>query len=240
MSFAADDTLNDMHADPWFGCVNELADLPILVHRRELAPDEWKETIAYLADKGGAPLMEILRAGSAAIAADGALDAAVFAMASAPIGKVAAAVRERSLVPRPLLDYDTRRIGSYAAFLERRAWLDSGWSTNFAAQLDMVRKPIKKASTTAHEAIALRLERLKGIDVEAHPWMLMSVQSLTLAFLARLEARGRISATYLNRGLISQWTRMAELCPTMVSTDLLMADALILYGSKGDLIGEEQ
>lgn len=70
--------------------------------------------------------------------------------------------------------------------------------------------------------------------------MLMSVQSLTLALLARLEARGRINGTYLNTGLLKQWTRMAELCPTMVATDLLMADALVLHGSKGNLIGGQQ
>lgn len=238
MSFASDDTFNDMHADPWFGCMNELADLPILTHRRQKVPDEWRETVAYLADKGGAPLMDILRTGKASIAADGALDAAIFALASVPVGKIAAAVRERSLVPRPLLDYDTRRIGAYAAFLERRAWLDSGWSKNFAAQMDLVLKPIKTASEKAHEAIALRRARLTGIDLEEHPWMLMSVQSLTLALLARLEARGRINGTYLNTGLLKQWTRMAELCPTMVATDLLMADALVLRGSKGNLIGE--
>jgi hypothetical protein len=33
---------------------------------------------------------------------------------------------------------------------------------------------------------------------------------------------------------------LAELCPTMVSTDLLMAEALILHDRKGNLIGEEQ
>jgi hypothetical protein len=239
-SFSSDITLNEMHVDPWFGCMNELADLPILVHKRTDAPDEWKETIAYLADKGGMPLMNILRTGRAAIAADAAFDGTVFAMASAPVGKVIATVRERSLVPRPLLEYDTRRLGAYAAFLERRAWLDSGWSKNFAAQLDMALTPIKRASATAHAAIALRLERLKGIDIEAHPWMLMSVQSLTLAFLARLEACNRLDGSYLDTGLLTVWTRLAELCPTMVATDLLMAEGLTLFERKGNLVGGER
>ncbi|MCV7016275.1 hypothetical protein H7I96_00820 [Mycolicibacterium aichiense] len=240
MSFAADDTLNEMHADPWFGCMNELADLPNLVHKRSDAPDEWKETIAYLADKGGTPLMELLRTGSAAVAAHAAFDGNVLAAASVPVGKIVANVRELSLVPRPLLDYDTRRVGAYEAFLQRRVWLDSGWSKNFAAQMDLVLKPVAKASLKAHQAIMVRRERLTDIDLEEHPWMPMSVQSLTLALLARLEARGRINGTYLNKGLITQWTRMAELCPTMVSTDLLIADALVLHDLKGDLIGEQQ
>ena len=81
---------------------------------------------------------------------------------------------------------------------------------------------------------------MKGIDAVNDPWMLMSVHSLTLASLARLEACGRINGTYLNKGLVGQWARMAALCPTMVSTDLLMAEALILHDRKGNLIGEEQ
>jgi hypothetical protein len=235
-SFSSDITLNELHVDPWFGCMNELADLPILVHKRTEAPDEWNETFAYLAEKGGTPLINILRTGRTAIAADAAFDGTVFAMASAPVGKVIATVRERSLVPRPLLEYDTRRLGAYAAFLERRAWLESGWSKNFAARLDMALTPIKRAAASAHGAITLRLERLKGIDVEAHPWMLMSVQSLTLAFLARLEACGRLDGSYLDTGLLTVWTRLAELCPTMVATDLLMAEALTLFERKGNLI----
>jgi hypothetical protein len=238
-SFSVEATLNEMHADPWFGCMNELADLPILVHRRSDAAYEWKETVAYLTDKGGAPLINLLRTGRASIAAEAALDATVFAMASTPVGKVVAAVRERSLVPRPLLEFDTRRLGSYAAFLSRRAWLDSGWSKNFAAQADMVLKPINRASAKAHEAITLRLERLKGIDVESHPWTMMSVHSLTLAFLARLEACNRLDGRYLDTGMLTAWTRLAELCPTMVATDLLIAEALTLHDRRGDLIGEK-
>jgi hypothetical protein len=64
----------------------------------------------------------------------------------------------------------------------------------------------------------------------------MSVQSLTLAFLARLEACGRMKGQYLDKGLLAVWTRLAELCPSMVATDLLMAEALTLYDRKGDLV----
>lgn len=238
-SFSADVTLNEMHVDPWFGCMNELADLPILVHRRKDAPEEWKETLAYLTDKGGAPLMNILRSGRTAVAVEAAFDERVFAMASAPVGKVVAAVRERSLVPRPLLEYDTRRLGAYAAFLERRAWLESGWSKNFAVQLDMVLTPIKRASAMAHDAITMRRDRVKSVDLETDPWMLMSVHSLTLAFLARLEACGRVDGSYLDTGLLTVWSRFAELCPSMVATDLLMAEALTLFERKGNLIGGE-
>jgi hypothetical protein len=70
--------------------------------------------------------------------------------------------------------------------------------------------------------------------------MLMSLESLTLAFLARLEAHGRIGGQYLNSGLLADWARLAQLCPTMVANDLLIAEALILYDRRGDLIGEDE
>ena len=239
-SYATSFTLNDLHADPWFGCMTEMSDLPSLYERRNDVRAERAETIGYLSDKGGEPLLELLRTGNVTAVGEGCFDEVIFAMESAPTGEVEAAVRERALVPRPLLHYDTRRLASHAAFLQRQAWLDTGWSRNFAAQVELVLKPIKRASERAYEAIRLRSERLEGIDLEAHPWMLMSVQSLTLAFLARLEACGRMKGQYLDKGLLAVWTRLAELCPSMVATDLLMAEALTLYDRKGDLIGEGQ
>jgi hypothetical protein len=239
-SYAAEFTLNALHADPWFGCMTEFSDLPKLFYRKDEAADERAETIGYLADRGGPTLTALLRTGDIAPFADACFDDAIFAMANTPVAEVIQIVRDRALLPRPLLDRERRRVGCYEAFLQRYAWMDSGWSANFAAQLEFVVKPIKKASPAAFDAIMARNARLKGVDVDTHPWMLMSVHSLTLASLARLEACGRVDGTYLNKGLIAVWTRLAELCPTMVSTDLLMAEALILHDRRGDLIGDEE
>ena len=238
-SYATDFTLNELHADPWFGCMTELSDLPVLVHKDDVAAER-RETIGYLADKGGPTLTALLRTGDLKPVADACFDDIIFSMKHVPVADVIQTVRERALLPRPLLDRERRRLGCYEAFLQRHAWMDSGWSANFAAQLEFVVKPIAKASKAAFEAITARGARVKAIDVVNDPWMLMSVHSLTLASLARLEACGRINGTYLNKGLVGQWARLAELCPTMVSTDLLMAEALILHDRKGNLIGEEQ
>ncbi|BBX04652.1 hypothetical protein BST36_27465 [Mycolicibacterium moriokaense] len=236
-SYATDFTLNELHSDPWFGCMTEIADLPSLYNRRDEVPLERKETIEYLTDKGGEVLIELLSTGTVSPVGQACIDEVIFKMASAPTGDVETAVRERALVPRPLLHYDTRRIGSYEAFLRRREWLESGWSANFATRMELVLGPIKRASDKAFEAIALRRERIRGIDTGSHPWILMSVQSLTLAFLARLEACERLNGRYLDRGMLTVWTRLAELCPTMVATDLLMAEALTMYERRGNLIG---
>lgn len=239
-SFTAEETLNDLHSHPWFGCMVELADLPSLFRRRHDVPAERAETLAYLRDRGGEPLTEILSTGKTSRFDAASFDSSVLEMSFIPGNRVESKLREIQLVPRAQLHYENLRAGVYEALCRRSEWMTSGWSINFAQQVAYVRKPIKRAALLADEAISMRLDRLRGVDVEEHPWMLMSVESLTLAFLARLEAYGRVEGRYLNSGLLGDWAQLAQLCPTMVANDLLIAEAAVLYQRRGDLIGEDE
>jgi hypothetical protein len=236
-NYSAEQTLNKLHFHPWFGCMVELADLPSLYQRRREVRAERAETLAYLRDRGGEPLMELLKTGKTSCIQDACFDANVLAMSSVPGNQVEAKLREIQLVPRAQLHPDTLRAAVYEAFCRRTEWMGSGWSPNFAQQNSLVISPIKRASMLAHDSIMMRSDRVREIDVSNQPWLLMSVQSLTLAFLARLEAHGRIGGQYLNSGLLAQWARLAQLCPTMVANDLLIAEALVMYDRRGDLIG---
>ncbi|MFW3123671.1 hypothetical protein MMAG44476_38438 [Mycolicibacterium mageritense DSM 44476 = CIP 104973] len=239
-NFSADETFNELHSHPWFGCMVELADLPSLYHRRNEVPKERAETLAYLRDRGGEALTELLRTGKTNRCHDACFDSAVLELSFVPGSRIETKLREIQQVPHAQLDFDNLRAGVYEGLCRRSEWLASGWSKNFEQQMSLVLKPISRASMLAHETIMMRIDRLKGIDSSEHPWMLMSVQSLTLAFLARLEAYKRIEARYLNSGLLRNWARMAQLCPTMVANDLLIAEAAVLYDRRGDLIGEEK
>ncbi|WP_243707141.1 hypothetical protein [Mycobacterium marinum] len=236
-SYTAEQTLNKLHFHPWFGCMVELADLPSLYQRRQEVRAERAETLAYMRDRGGERLIELLKTGKTACIKDASFDANVLAMSFVPGNQVEAKLREIQLVPRAQLHPDTLRAAVYEAFCRRTDWLTSGWSPNFAQQTSLVISPIKRVSKLAHRSILMRSDRVQDIDASEHPWMLMSVQSLTLAFLARLEAHRRIGGQYLNSGLLSDWARLAQLCPTMVANDLLIAEALVLYDCHGDLIG---
>ena len=238
-NFAAEQTLNDLHSHPWFGCMVELADLPSLHQRRSEVREERAETLAYLRDRGGNPLMDLLRTGKNASAYEACFDENVFAMAAVPSSKVEAKLAEIQQVPRAQLHPESLRIAVYEAFCRRNEWLASGWSANFAQQTSLVVNPIRHKSQLARDAIMTRRDRVRGIDASEHPWILMSVESLTLAVLARLEAHGRIGGQYLNRGLLGDWATMAQLCPTMVANDLLIAEAVVLYERRGDLTGED-
>lgn len=237
-NFSIENTLNPLHTHPWFGCMVELADLPSLYHRREEVREERAETLAYLRDRGGYPLTELLRTGKSRKLADASFDSTIFQMSAVATAEVEEKLREIKQVPRPQLDPTNLRAGVYEGLCRRSEWLRSGWSVNLAQQLELVLTPIRRASQRAHEMIDMRRDLVRGIDWDEHPWILMSVQSLTLAFLARLEAYGRIKGYYLNSGLLRDWASMAQLCPTMVANDLLIAEAVVLYDRRGDLVGD--
>lgn len=239
-NYSIEDTLNELHSHPWFGCMNELSDLPSLYQRRNEVKEERAETLAYLRDRGGDPLMELLTTGNSSCLHTACFDAKVFAMSSVPSDRLDTKLREIQAVPRAQLHPETLRAAVYEAFSCRTDWIADGWSQNFEQQTTFVVSAIKRASQVAYENIVLRMGKIRGVDVLEYPWMLMSAQSLTLAFLARLEAHGRIGGQYLNSGLLAEWATLAQLCPTMVANDLLIAEALILHDRRGDLIGGDR
>ncbi|WP_233209466.1 hypothetical protein [Mycobacterium sp. ENV421] len=239
-NFETEETFNELHAHPWFGCMVELADLTSLFHRRHEVRAERAETLAYLRERGGAPLMEMLQAGKMVHSDLAALDASAFALSYVPGNDIELKLTEIQQVPRAQLHPDSLRAGVYECLYRRIEWIDAGWSPNLGRQLSLVLTPIKKASQLAYASIHRRIERLEGIDTAEHPWTMMSVHSLTLALLARLEGQGRIAARYLNTGLLRDWSHLARLCPTMVANDVLMAEALVLYDRRSDLTGDDE
>ena len=238
-NFSAEETLNDLHSHPWFGCMVELADLPSLFHRRHEVSDERKQTLAYLRDRGGLPLIDLLRAGKNSSADNACFDENVYQWTRVDGARIQAKLQEIQQVPLAQLHPESLRAGIYEAFGRRSEWISTGWSMNFAQQLSFVLNPIKKVSRPSYDAVTARCEAVSAIDHIENPWILMSVHSVTLALLARLEAHGRIGGQYLNRGLLVDWARLAQLCPVMVSNDILIAEALILHERNVDFVGED-
>jgi hypothetical protein len=184
--------------------------------------------------------MELLQSGKSAQLHDASFDRAIFELSVLPGNNVESKLREMQQVPRAQLHPENLHAGAYEGLCHRSEWLASGWSPNVESQTSAVLTPIRKVSRLAHDVITMRIDRLRGIDTSEHPWLLMSVQSLTLALLARLEAHGRVSGQYLNSGLLRDWAQMAQLCPTMVANDVMIAEALVLFDRKGDLTGEDE
>ena len=235
---SAEFTLNELHADPWFGCMVEISDLPALEANKYDVTSEREETLAYLRDKGGEVLMNALARGKAARPYEGCFDQSVYLMESMSAGQVDEILSDLRLVPGALLDIDTRVAATVEAFRCRHEWLQTGGSDVLAAQTSAAMNTIKHACSDAYDVIGARSDALTGVPVSEHPWMLMSLQSLTLAVLARLEAYGIIPSQYLTGSVLSAWQKMAQLCPRLVATDILVAEALVVHSLNGDLTGD--
>jgi hypothetical protein len=237
-SLSAEFTLNELHADPWFGCMVELSDLPALAVKKTEAALERAETLSYLRDKGGDVLLDVLARGKAARPYEGSFDKGVFMMSAMDPSRVEKILDDLRLVPGALLDVDTRVAGTVEAFRLRDQWVQAGGSDALAVQTSFAMTAIKQTCAAAYDVIGARSDALAGVSVADNPWMLMSLQSLTLAVVARLEAHSRISGQYLSSGSLAAWEKMARLCPRLVATDILLAEALVVYSMNGDLTGD--
>ena len=237
-SFVIDETFNELHSHPWFGCMVELADVPSLHTNKDEVRMERAETLAYLKDRGGALLLELLKTGTSKHLGITSFDSSTLSLTSVPITELERQLREIQQVPRAQLHHDNLRGAVYEALCARNEWAKSEWLSELAKQTSFLLNPLKNSCPIAHHAITARLERLGSAgSVEDH-WSRMPAQSLTLAVVSRLLAYKRIAGSYLNSRIYAGWAHMAQLCPTLVQNDVLIAEAIVLHFRRGDLIGD--
>ena len=237
-SYTADFTLNDLHANPWVGCMIEIADLPSLYERRAYVGTERTETLDYLEDKGGETLIEVLARGRSAKLYGGVFDKETVLLDGLPESQVEAIFEHARLVPGAVLDEDTRVSAVIDAFHHRATWVAQGWSPSFASATLRSLDIIKRTRGQIYREVAARNEKLDGVDTIANRWMLLSLQSLTFAVLARMKAHGMLRHPPVTSDFEESWAEMARLCPGLVMTDLLIAEALVTYACYGNLIGD--
>lgn len=241
LPYSAHETLNELHPDPWVGCMVEISDLPSLNARRTQVAGERAETLAYLENQGGAPLLGLLRDGRLQDSLTGIFDRSVLALdaldAKEP-EQIEALFEAVQLVPGALLDVDTRTSAVADAFHRRTAWSQDPACEELSGHVSRALRQVKAVAPVLYHLIEGRNEALHGVDVVEHPWMLLSMQSLTLAAVARLDARGEFEYSPMTADMRTAWARMAEYFPAMVATDLLIADAVASYLAHDDLIGE--
>lgn len=238
LPYSASETLNELHPDPWVGCMVEISDLPSLNARRAQVAGERAETLAYLENQGGSTLMELLRSGRMRDPRSGVFDRSVLAVDAMRAEQVEELFEHFRLVPGPLLDLDTRTSATVDAFHRRSAWSQDPACAELAGHVSRALRQVKAVAPVPYDFIQARNEALHGVDVVEHPWMLLSMQSLTLAAVARLDARGEFEYSPMTADMRTAWARMAEYFPAMVATDLLIADAVASYLAHDDLIGE--
>ena len=241
-SYLSDQVESDrtvLYANPWVGCLVEIADLPDRAAHRSEFPQRWAESLGYLENQGGRGLRGLLR-GSLGDPRVGVFDRNVERVHVLPADQVDEMFEAFRLVPGALLDVDTRTSATIEAFHARAQWVREPLREVLTGMTPSALGRIKQVAPLLYDAIRARNEVLDGVDVIAHPWMLLSLQSLTMSALARLDARSRFGVPPITPDMREAWARMADMCPAMVATDLLIADALALYVTAGDLIGDSE
>ncbi|MFD1811787.1 hypothetical protein [Rhodococcus gannanensis] len=238
LPYSASFTLNDLHPNSWVGCMVEISDLPSLRDRGRAVAGERAETVAYLETQGGRVLMDLLRAGKMGDPRSGVFDPNVLMVHGMAPEQVEELFEQFRLVPGALLDIDTRTSATVDAFHRRNDWVLEPACRDLAGHVTRVLRSVKKASPALYDLVVARNEALHGVDTAAHPWMLLSMQSLALAAVARLEARGEFEYSPMTADMRNAWAVMAEYFPAMVAGDLLIAEALAAHLTHGDLIGE--
>jgi len=236
--FSSSNTLNDLHPHAWVGCMIEISDLPSLRDRGRAVAGEKAETLAYLETQGGQELLELLRTGKMSDPRSGVFDPNVLTVHGMTQEQVEELFEYFRLVPGALLDIDTRTSATVDAFHRRADWTLEVACRELPGHVSRVLRILKNASPALYDLVAARNEVLHGVDTSAHPWMLLSMQSLALAAVARLEALGEFEYSPMNAEMRNAWAVMAEYFPAMVAGDLLVAEALAAHLAYGDLIGE--
>ncbi|MGC4960929.1 hypothetical protein [Gordonia sp. DT101] len=236
--YSASFTLNELHQHPWVGCMIEIADLPALQTKGDSVAAERAETLAYIRTQGGEDLKALLSSGKMLDSRSGVFSQSDTRYAAMSDEQVARMFEFARIVPGPLLDADTRTSAAFEAFRRRGEWAADPISREVSSHVSSALTAVKKASPTLYDAIKARNEGLDGVDTVEHPWMLLSVQSLTLAAVARLEARGEFPYPPMTAGMRHAWAVLADYFPSMVAGDLLIAEALATHLTHGDLIGE--
>lgn len=238
--FVSDDTANDLHAHPWVGCMVEISDLPSLHERRDEVRAEREVTLAYLRDKGGPMLMDILERGWSGEIATGVFSTAQLNWDPKSDAEIDAMAEGCQLVPGAFLDLDTRVMGTFEAFKARHRLADVGWDASFVSRISRGVGIVKTYCRPVYDQLGRRAEALTGAPMAQHPWLYFSFVSLLLAVIARLEAHRIVGPSFLTDEATAIWGTVARLCPDAVMTDLLIAEALVTHAHYGKLIGDNE
>ncbi|MGW4364327.1 hypothetical protein ACWEKT_01665 [Nocardia takedensis] len=224
----------ERHSNPWLGCLMDIADLPLL-SLRTAASAERAEVLGYLANQGGRWMIELL-SGRVGDPREAVFDANTLHLNGFDADRIEDLKLACDIVPGALLDTDTRFSAVFDAYGSRLAWRSDPALGALTMASPAALSTVRRAAPFVYGVVAARNEVLAGVDTTEHPWMLLSLQSLLMAVLARLAARGVIAPPF-SSATRAAWARLADLCPALVATDLLIADALCCYHVHHDLIG---
>ncbi|MCF8608236.1 hypothetical protein L5I01_33280, partial [Gordonia sp. HY442] len=184
------------------------------------------EIQSYLTTRGGDELLRLLATGRMSDPRTGVFDRNVMAVESMGRDQVDMLFEHFRLVPGPVLDLDMRTSATIDAFHHRMEWMADALSVEAPRHVNTMLRDVRRSSPEMYDLISARNEVLAGVDTGTSPWMLLSMQSMTFAAVARLQANDCLKKGGLTDEGRAMWAALADYFPGMVSADLLMANAV--------------
>lgn len=227
---------------PWLGALAALADVTAAEAGGDA--DAAAAQRAFLRATAGPAALEALATGQDPTVEAAKIDATSVQIAALPPAQAEAILAQvfdrHRMVPGPLTDDDARFTAIHEVVTRRAEIVDSGLMVELAKSSRALFQQMSKVSPRLRKAVNVRFHKLDGIDAgdPGLHWTLVPGTSLLIAVAARALARdnARRAAAGLDRldespvrELLPQWARLADLVPTLVMGDILIADAMAAH-----------
>lgn len=226
---------------PWLGALAALADLADPATDAAGRADQ----LDYLRRTGGQALLEVLATGQDATLESASIDQSSVQITALPPAQADAILAQvfdvHRMVPGPLTDDDARFTAIHEVVANRAEIVESAIMVKLAQASRALFQAVSRTSPKLRKAVNVRFHKLDGIDADdpSLHWTLVPGTSLLISVAARALARQKAANPDVDdsvvRNLIPLWSQLADLVPTLVMGDLLIADALVTHAVHGDL-----
>ncbi|MFZ3391682.1 hypothetical protein TVH25_00270 [Rhodococcus sp. 7Tela_A2] len=232
-NYGSTETSNELHSNPWVGCMIEISDLPPLSARRRTARGERLDTLNYLEQHGGDPLITVLGCGTLPSTGrpEHEIVSDLVSLGDDALDYLATEIRS---VPGPMLSPEARWSAYLEAFDQRSIWTGPDSPLGLIVEARHLSADLEERSPALYSAVSERLAVFAEIGADA-AWTAVPAFSLVAAGLARLEAH-QFERELLTPAVLEHWGRVAVHCPTLVATDLVFAEAVLTFEEYGDLV----
>ncbi|MFD5867648.1 hypothetical protein ACFWGD_03400 [Corynebacterium sp. NPDC060344] len=231
---------------PWLGALAAMADLA----DPSSSVDKQKDQIDHLRRAGGEALIRALATGQDTTLESACIDKTSVQITALPEPQANAILAQvfdgYRMVPGPLTDDDARFTAIHEVVANRAEIVDAGIMPGLAAASRALFQAVSRTSPKLRKAVNVRFHKLDGIDADdaSLHWTLVPGTSLLIAVAARALARQKAANPDVDdtvvRSLIPLWAQLADMVPTLVMGDLLIADALVTHAIHGDLTDPQE
>ncbi|HHT32530.1 MAG TPA: hypothetical protein GX015_08310 [Corynebacterium sp.] len=231
---------------PWLGALAAMADLA----DPSSSVAKQKDQIAHLRRAGGEALIRALATGQDTTLESACIDKTSVQITALPEPQANAILAQvfdgHRMVPGPLTDDDARFTAIHEVVANRAEIVEAGIMPGLAAASRALFQAVSRTSPKLRKAVNVRFHKLDGIDADdpSLHWTLVPGTSLLIAVAARALARQKAANPDVDdtvvRSLIPLWAQLADMVPTLVMGDLLIADALVTHAIHGDLTDPQE